>query len=263
MTDEQSLYSYFTAQAKEIENKHNDLEKLKEVHKKIDKQEEETFRPFTPEEIKKLTWLGVLCVAALVFDFLVNSRTMGWMPDNLYPVPVAIYALVFTFFDAIIASMQAGVFVTIQLAKYASKETNEKVSIGDVIESNNSFKKAKNTWRPVLWGLAAIKIVLFLSTLEASSVSSNLVVFIMLAFIIIIYAILDMAGAGIYIIFNKVKFYILRDIWHINPETFENSINKLYDNVEKDETFIKAKLTINGFIKFFNLPGKIFKKNRG
>lgn len=149
------------------------------------------------DNLAKLSFYGTLCFAALLFDYFVNSRTLIWIPQALgTSVSVYVFAFIFSVFDAIIAVLASGLFA--------------KNMIG--------FVKQRRLWLSLLWSLGAIKSVLFVVfikfELKDSFAGSNLMIFIQLCFIALIYAILHFAGRGIYYSLKTLAYGFLINIWH-------------------------------------------------
>ena len=208
-------YEYFEKDARRIDEFDAKIENAKIIFDGINKEEEEfTNSVQPPEKIKLLKWYGVLCSIALLLDFFVNTNTMEFMPRlfSNFDIPVTIFAIIFTFLDAMIASLQAGSFAKTPLEKAA----------------------AKRIWRPILWSLAGVKLVLFvifilIKEINISGLGVDLVfTFLQVFLLIIVYLILDFAGEGIYYVTSKSKFIFLRNIWYVSPfKLIDNKINLL------------------------------------
>ncbi|ROL58728.1 hypothetical protein D9V86_11655, partial [Bacteroidetes/Chlorobi group bacterium ChocPot_Mid] len=149
------------------------------------------------DNFAKLSFFGTLCFAALLFDYFVNSRTLIWIPHALgTSVSVYVFAFIFSIFDGIIAVLASGLFA--------------KNMIG--------FVNQRRIWLSLLWSLGAIKAILFVVfikfELKDSFAGSNLMIFIQLCFIALIYAILHFAGKGIYYSLKTLSYGFLIYIWH-------------------------------------------------
>lgn len=175
---------------------------------------------------------GILCLVALLFDFFVNKTTLIWL-DRLTGLPVEVFAIIFLVIDGCVAVLAAGL-----LAK-------------DYIEKT----KQRNMWRPVLWGLGIVKIVLFVVFVSLVQKGSGNIDWVMtgiqILFVALIYIILDNSGSGLYFLLGKLWHLFIQQIWIDTPEDLkrkkqllfrklDESIKKLNSeklSVDKDEVY--------------------------
>jgi hypothetical protein len=143
-----------------------------------------------------LTVFGVLCFAALIFDYFVNSRTLLWLPNALGTSRKTVYlfALIFSILDGGIAILASGTFARDIIAKIAMQKL----------------------WRKVLWSMAGLKIILFVIFIFITHhiVELSIIwVLLQVCFIVLIYVILHLAGEGIYYSLKSFGFWFQKDIW--------------------------------------------------
>jgi hypothetical protein len=166
--------------------------------------EEKFLSLFTPPYGKYILF-GVLCLAALLFDFFVNEQTLGWL-GRMAKLPVEIFAAIFMIIDACIAVLAAGLLAD------------------DIIDKT----KHKKIWRSVLWGLGVVKIILFLVyvTIKQDGFGDTNWYWpgLQIIFVALIYIILDNAGSGLYYILGKFWHLVKQQIWYDNPEELRNDI---------------------------------------
>jgi hypothetical protein len=157
------------------------------------------FDAYFEDSTGRQTALGILCIVAVLFDFLVNNRTIFALANTLGLDP-EVLALPITILDCFVAIQASGVF--------------EK---GAPIVKERSIR----TWRVILWTMSLVKIVLFvaygdedgngLSALAAEGLDiiQMLSVFLpMILFIIVVYSILHLAGAGLWYVIGNVWFVL-------------------------------------------------------
>lgn len=196
---------------------------------------ENVFLASVPNPHGKFILYGLLCLAAIFFDFVITNKTMVSFEEFL---PPAILAIILSFIDLSVATLQAGTF--------------SKTTAGKTI--------ARKQWRPVLWGLGLIKILLFIILVyfiypdEFESSTNWLLTIIELLLLILVYIILDFAGEGIYFIFNKMKFTFLKKVWYedLEPSKVDSRTKKVYSDLDLEIN--KNNHVKNEVYDFFNLP---------
>jgi len=193
--------------------------------------------------IGRLTISFLGCLAALVFDFIVNSATLHWMPELFgVNIPVSVFAIIFLILDATAAILQSGVFAKDEWGR----------------------QKAKKTWRIVLWSLAFLKASLFIiftyivktGTFEGT----GLMTAVQIGLLILVYFILDFAGEGLYFMGVKAKFAFLENIWYEEPKKLSLKIKGLLLEV-KNKYLGGNSSDFNNFLSMFNI--KHIYKNHG
>lgn len=144
-------------------------------------------------------YLALLCLLALLFDFIVSRITMVPLTKSTNISP-EIMALIFNLMDGIIAILASGILAKDALGKF----------------------KAKKIWPKVLWLLCAVKIALYIG-FAYSKVTIIGMLFIMFL-VVIVYIILHFAGGGLFYLIGKIKFAILKN-WHEDPDIVDNKLN--------------------------------------
>lgn len=223
----------YGTKARKITKLKNKIDEGERIFKNIDLKEKE-FLASAPKPHGKFFLYGLLCAAAIIFDYVITFKTTALFDEFL---PPSLLAFILSFIDLSVATLQAGTF--------------SKTTAGKTI--------AKKQWRPILWGLGLIKILLFIILVyfiqpDEFELSTNwLLTIIELLLLVLVYVIFDFAGEGIYYIFNKFKFLFLKNIWYDDKEP-----DKVARKIK--EAFYKFDLEIsqNGHNKddiysFFNL----------
>lgn len=230
-------FALFNNQAKKLRKLHSKYDDAIKKHNNLNIKRQ-NFNEIIGSKIDKYLVLGTLCFFAIVFDFFVNSKTLYWMPKLIdTKAPVVFFAFIFSVFDIGIAMFQSGVFAN-----------NDPVSI----------EKAKKTWRPILWALAGLKMVLFIVfTFVVTNNGSNTTLIetgLWIIFIGVVYTILDKSGEGIYYLSKWLYFKFLEEIWYENPNNIRLKGNNLYQKVKNKCTSLG--LVFNTFVQLNNLPGQ-------
>lgn len=152
------------------------------------------------ESAGKFAAFGLLCIAAMVFDFYVNSRTMGVFARLLH-TSTATLAVILTLVDGFLAIQASGLL--------------ERRS--DVLKD-----RSMKTWVFVLWAVAFVKILIFVTFIfkyttltvdGAQTAMMDALIIIVLPqaiFTLIIYSILHFAGAGLWYYYGNIWFSIRR-----------------------------------------------------
>ncbi len=159
----------------------------------------------------KLILYGVLCVMALLFDFLISTQTMGWIYILAKKrLPVELIALIFTCFDGGLAILVGGAYARNHVAK--------------IIE--------RKKWRTILWGLGIIKIALFITMVKiispGSYSGSNLMMLFMVLFTGGVYVILDYMGTGLLFLLGSFRHFLETEIFNDSPETVEKKLKTAF-----------------------------------
>lgn len=203
-----------------LENLESELKIYQEKTNVLTRKKNE-FKEFIEETqgfSSKLMIMGIAGIAAIFFDFFVNSQTLSWIPaafqknneDLKY-----LFSLIFLVIDVAFAILASGL-----LAK-----------------DKPSFFKERKIWGTMLWSMAVLKTILFFYyTQYYQSISiDNPLQFklLILAFIVFVYAILHLGGAGLFYIIKSFYFWILMEIFY-NPEDKIKQIRK--QNVLIDNT---------------------------
>ncbi len=76
-----------------------------------------------------------------------------------------------------------------------------------------------------------------------------------IGFLLLIYAILDKAGEGVYYLVQWTKFKVMEEIWYEKPEVISNKANKIYSAIESKCP--QFDLNFDEFLRYFGLQGKI------
>ena len=156
-----------------------------------------TFDSYFGDSVGKYAAFGLLCIAAMVFDYYVNSRTMAVL-GRLLHTSTSLLAFILTVVDGFLAIQASGLL--------------ERRS--DVLK-----ERSMKMWTLVLWMVGTVKIILFAtfvfkySTVMINSTVVNALLIIVLPqtiFTLIIYAILHFAGAGLWYYYGSVWYAIRR-----------------------------------------------------
>ncbi len=230
-------YDHFKSEANKLNKLHLQYDNMQIKFAELNAKKKNFYSTIATRE-SKFTWMGMLCLAALGFDFIINSATLHWMPEMLgVNIPVQVFALIFLIIDAVIAALQAGAFEN------------------DAIEK----AKAKRKWRAILWTLAGLKSALFIIFTHIVKVGefegTIVMTVIQIAFLILIYAILDKAGEGVYYLVQWTKFKMMEEILYVKPEVISNQANKIYSAIESKCP--QFNLNYDEFLRYFGLQGKI------
>ena len=171
------------------------------------------------ESSGKYAVLGLLCVAAMVFDFMVNSRTMASF-GKLLATKTAVLATMLTILDGFLAIQASG-----------------------LLDRRSEILKGRSSklWLWVLWTIAGVKIILFLLFYQMQAtlwVNGQIMPKVMLpalpivAFTLVIYAIFHFAGAGLW--------YVYGNIWYTARRLFGPDLLKLRSDLRKYESELKS-----------------------
>lgn len=179
---------------------------------------------------------GGLCLIALLIDLVINNAAFDWI-STFYNTPVFISAIAIMIIDTLLATAKAGTFAKTEIGK----------------------DTAKKIWRIVMWGFGIMKIVAVIAYIQVVKFGeidgSAILLGVQIFFIVFVYTILDLAGEGIYHIFQWIKFSFLENIWYENPNIIITKINKSYSNVK--QKCIKYKNDYSELLSIYELPGKI------
>lgn len=191
---------------------------------------------------------GFICLAVLVFDYLVSGKTFLYLAQELN-IPVELIALIFSFIDGGIAILASG--------GLAGKDWTK-------------AKNMKKLWRPVLAILAFLKILLYIyllyktqntvdpitgTILQFEIIEMIPILLPQVMFFIIIYLVLGLAGFGLWYIVGQFYFGLLRFL-SSNPNVYENGIiEKVNDFKTKCEYY---ELKVKEVYTIFNLNEKYF-----
>lgn len=177
------------------------------------------------ESAGKYAVLGLLCVAAMIFDFMVNSRTMAAFGKLLH-TNTSVLASILTVLDGFLAIQASG------LLDRRSEVLKE---------------RGRKLWLVVLWIVAAVKIVLFITfwlkfahvTVGAQELPKNILNALPnVIFTVVIYAIFHFAGAGLW--------YIYGNVWYAALRMFGYDILKLRSERSKYESELKSYCRVAG-----------------
>jgi hypothetical protein len=183
-------------QRSELENIKSDILKLEnnlinsEKHQKKYEDKLSDFNKLFEENKGFYIVQGLICIAVLIFDFFVSTNTLQYLAQIL-KISVEFLAVIFSLLDGGIAILASG----------GLAGTNTVIQ-----------KKMRRTWRPVLFLLGFVKIVLFGVLIyntyyivvadqvmfELSSFDLLRIVVTQIIFILIIYAVLTKAGFGLW-----------------------------------------------------------------
>ena len=161
---------------------------------------------------------GIICIAVLVFDFWVSEKSLLYLAQILR-IKVEFIAIVFSFLDGGIAILASGGLSGTNLV---------------------SRKKLQKTWRPILFILAFVKIILFALLIYTSyymvdidgKVIFQLETWDMLKilvpqvfFVALIYFVLGKAGFGLWYISGVVYFSVWKFLLS-NPDQEEAKLKE-------------------------------------
>jgi len=178
---------------------------------------------------------GVICFLVLLFDFWVSSKSLHFLAQ-LVRIHVGFIAFIFSILDGGVAILASGGFA---------------INVIDQI-------KFKKMWRPILWGLAVIKIVLFTFLVVNSSIiidpitnqtvygigSKEVITNILpqAGFIILVYAVLHFAGFGLWYVVGNI-IYACREFLISKPEHLRTKEGELYKKLNSEIIKIGADST--------------------
>lgn len=161
------------------------------------------------EDIKKEhIYYAMLCVLALIFDFILSRITMKPLTKGTQITP-ELFALIFNLMDAIIAVLASGILAYDLVGR----------------------QKQRKIWLPILWALCAIKIVLFIGFAYKSTAIMGIVFIV--ALVILVYSILHYAGSGLYFLFGKIKYFVLEQ-WYDNPTTKNQELIAIKHEIDRE-----------------------------
>jgi len=162
-----------------------------------------------------LLLFGMISVVVLIFDLIINSRTLLIIPQflGMEEKSVYIFSAIFLFIDMFIAILASGLFANNPLAKV----------------------RQIKIWQALLWVFCGLKLLLFLLYSQNSSNISQQIVLLLVVFILLIYAVLHFAGGGLHYTFLRCYYWILINIWYDTDETKKKYIyiiNKIDSNLK-------------------------------
>lgn len=189
----------FAADIHKINKIAEEYNELKQKHEQI-KQKETEFDKFInqfPVRADQFTIWGIITAAALIFDYIINSQTLSWLPSMVGQSHnfVYLWALIFFIIDSLVSISASGLL------------TKDKYE----------YEKQRKIWLFILWILCLIKIVLFvyfaLSNPDKAISTNAFYLILMISFTILIYIILHYGGAGLYHLIRKISFWIKKEIF--------------------------------------------------
>ena len=216
MTDRQQME--LQQMAEEISNKRHKLQDAKFHMSRFQVKFDDFMEVFHEKKANYLIQ-GLLCLAALLFDFLVSEKSLGYLAQ-IIRMPVGLIALLFSILDAGLAILASG-----------------------GLAGSNFVKKKKHVrmWRPILFVLAAIKIALFIMLIWTSYniVDANgkliqslttmdyvRIILPQVLFIAAIYVVLAKAGFGLYYLVGNsyfaIKKFLITDVNKLESEIKNN-----------------------------------------
>lgn len=207
-------------------------EEYRELYQKYENinQKEQKFDNFIsqyPVQVDQFTIWGIVTLAALVFDFIINSQTLSWLPSLFGQTSNFVYLWSFIF---LILDIAASITASGLLAK-----------------NKYEYEKQRNIWLFILWSLCIIKIILFayfaLTNPDKMINSNFFYLILMIAFTVLVYLILHFGGAGLYHLIRKTLFWIEKEIFadyknkrkqYINKKNaLKNKISRMGNNPEE------------------------------
>lgn len=193
---------------------------------------------------------GIICVAVLIFDFWVSEKSLLYLAQILR-IKVEFIAILFSLLDGGIAILASG---------------------GLAGTNNNLLKKMQKTWRPVLFVLAFVKIILFSILIYTSYYMVDFdgrVVFQLgtwdmikilvpqIFFVAIVYFVLGKAGFGLWYVAGRM-YYGLWKFLLSNPIQLEEKLKELCNDFKS--TTENFNLDFIKTVKEFNIE-ELYKNN--
>ena len=212
----------------ELQDIANDIESLKRRYDRVKQSNEKhsnkylDFQKIFSENKSIYIIQGIICIAALVFDFWVTSTSIEYL-TNVINVNSVYLAVLFSIIDAGVAILASG-----------------KLSGDDPLK----VKKYKRLFRPVLVILGIVKAILFVSLIisqEESTYTGIVSIFansailqaviIQFVFIATVYFILGIASIGLWFIFGRLYFQFWKFLL-ASPYIYENKIIKKQNDLK-------------------------------
>jgi len=201
----------------EIRNTQEKLKRaeLKKAAVSIDKA---AFQSFFESHPGRYVMYGLLCVTVMVFDFIVNGRTMVWLARMLQTGP-AFIATILTLVDGFLAIQASGIFD---------------------VKNPILMERSKRKWQIILWSLAFVKMIAYVvfvvmrsqivnaDTGQAVSTGYGKVAMMaipQLIFIIVIYSLLHICGSGLWYFIGS-GWYGIRSLQSGDPSSLRKVLHK-------------------------------------
>jgi len=190
--------------AKKIRKQDQRRKRIREEIQKIEQEQQRVNASFSP--MAGYILMGIACLSALAFDFFITTTTIGWLGEMISPDPswhvyvIMLLAFVIMLVDATIATLASG-----------------RTAIAAV-----QARLHQKVWKSVLWGLAVLKIVVYIAYVyfnESSrqvAPSANFYALTVLEILLrsallgMIYYVLDHGGAGLLFLLQESKVLIKR-----------------------------------------------------
>lgn len=201
--------------------------KLKKATNAVSKvsREQEAFNLHFKEQVGRFTVYGLICVTVMVFDFIVNGKTMVWLARMLQTLP-AVIASILTLVDGFLAIMASGIF-----------------DAGDRI----LMKRNRRRWSIILWSLAAVKMIAYViyvvmrsqiinaetgATLSVEYGKVFMMALPQLIFIVVIYSLLHLCGSGLWLFLGRLWFKA-KLVFIANPDKLLQQLHELAGELRK------------------------------
>ncbi len=230
MSDDVKQYALLKPIAKEIIKLSRDLPLIESAYHMINEKKVQFFKDVKKEQI----YFAIVCILALLFDFLLSMKTMRPLRKYLL-VPTPIIALIFNVMDAVFAILASGILI---------KDFKDLISI----------RRNKVIWLSLLWALCIVKITLFFQSSWFHPQSNHIGIVLIIIFTLLVYSVLHFAGSGLYYLSNVVKFWFL-EIWNDNPTTIKNKIQNLEHDLKQKVQHLN--FNFEQVKNYFNLEGYI------
>ncbi len=191
---------------------HRNLQDAIAAHSKIEQVESKIQELFHPPAHYVL--LSIVALVTLSIDFFLSRATLGWL-SSLTHIPGNLLAFLIMLLDGVIAALASGKTQVL------------------VQES----RRSRTVWSTALWGLAVIKIALFLSHVlvyksyaQMFNLAPIVEILILIGLILIIYVALFWAGEGL--VWLATLFHLL--IWKLvvpPPSVYREKLHRLCDQL--------------------------------
>jgi hypothetical protein len=210
------------------------LNEMREAHLKLDRVRRKTeqvksslasFNEYFEAHGGRYVVFGLICLTVMVFDFIVNGRTMIWLSRMLH-TQSWIIASILTLVDVFLAVQASGIF-----------------DVKDPV----IMRRSKRKWQIILWSIAAIKMIAYVvfivsrttiisqSTGEVMETGFGKIIMMalpQLIFIVVIYSLLHICGSGIWYFIGRA-WYGLRLSMIGEEQKVKTHLSKLQSELQE------------------------------